>query len=288
MRSHLGTVTCILATWGIASAATAQLQPQPPAPAPAPAPAPYPTYAPAPAPAPTVVVAPAPAPAPEPEPEPAAVTGGDDENWGTPSDHDRVVRRVAIGWMGVIGVPIGGPMGSEVVDAPTIGVRYWLNDDIAIEGGLGIGFSSSGATAFSPTGDANLGGVGQFGMVLHGGLPISVMDVGHFNGLIIPEFNLGFSSGIDENGTATFQDDNYIYRGFLLGMGLRIGAEWHMEFLDVPQSSLQVTFGLGLNLAVRGQEDNSGNNGVDSGSFVLKTLGPADLLAGGIQLFFYF
>lgn len=301
MRDRLRTAACMLAMCLLASAGSAQLAPQPayqepsaaqpPAPPPAPAPAPgaYPVYAPAPQP--TVVVQQA-APAPvaelvEPEPPPPA--GGDDENWGTPSDHDRVVGRVAVGWMGVLGVPIGPAGSAETVSAPAVGVRYWLNDGVGIEGGLGFGLTTTGGTAFMPTGDTELPGTGQFGMVLHGGVPISIWDVGHYNGLVMPELNFGFSSGLDEGASVDSALDDTIFSGLLFNLGLRAGAEIHLEAIDIPQATLQLTFGVGINFEIRGDEDDSGNFGTDTGRFVLKTsaLDFTDLLASGVQIFFY-
>ena len=75
-----------------------------------------------------------------------------------------------------------------------------------------------------------------------------------------------------------------------MNLGLRAGAEMHLEALDLPQASVQLTVGLGLNLEIRGNEDNSGNFGSDTGEFRLTTtaLNIESLLATGIQLFFYF
>jgi hypothetical protein len=73
------------------------------------------------------------------------------------------------------------------------------------------------------------------------------------------------------------------------GLGLRAGAEIHLEFLDIPQSSIQITFGLAINLETRSDENDPGTAGATTGEFSLHTsVLDLDSLAEGVQVFFYF
>lgn len=56
------------------------------------------------------------------------------------TDHESVVRRFGIGYMGRRTITIN-PNGPATVDAPIIGVRYWLDPRIGIDAGVGFLFS---------------------------------------------------------------------------------------------------------------------------------------------------
>src|SRR5260221_3996245 len=96
-------------------------------------------------------------------PPPAAAIPGD-------SEHDQVVGTLAIGYLGTRSMVVGcspgnegtapgvacggaGGIGRQAINAPVIGVRYWISDLLGIDAGLGMainGFSGSG-----PGGDIN-------------------------------------------------------------------------------------------------------------------------------------
>jgi hypothetical protein len=215
--------------------------------------------------------------------------GSSNPKFGDPSDHDEVVGHLAIAYFGISQVPIGSQAGaSDTVSAPAIGVRYWLNERFGIDVGLGFGFSSSGGTAYAPnSADVDLAGPGRFAMLLHGGLPISMYHGGHYNLLIIPELNIGFSSGIDDADASTTTDD-ILLSGFMLEIGARAGAEWHLEVLDIPQATLQVTVGLGLGYEHRNVENDAGA-GRSFGTFGISTIGAdlGDLLSSSVQVMLY-
>jgi len=294
----------------VACDAVAQVAPPPTAPTPAPASQAAPAPVPAPAPAPAQPPAPAKAPAqdfvastpaatrpqpPPPFPRPpvppagSVASGDDDTNWSRFSDHDRIVGHMAVGFMGVLGVPYGMPDSQAQVDAPTVGIRYWLDPSVAIEIGLGLGFTVSGSESFAPgTTDIETGKTGEFGLVLHGGLPISAWDVGHYNAVIVPELNVGFSNGIIDTNPAIASDDVF-FNGLLVHVGVRAGAEFHLEFLDMPQATLQLTLGVGLSLERRMTESDA-QAGFDTTTLRIATNlnSLSDLAASGLQAFFYF
>ena len=211
-------------------------------------------------------------------------------NWGEPSDHDRVVGRVAVAYLGVVGVPVhdGTPDSSALIDAPTLGIRYWFSDGLGLDAGLGIGLSSTGGSNTVNAVESDKPGATLFGMALHVGLPISVWDTAHYNAVLIPEVNFGFATGEDGALMASTTDD-VSYSGLLFQVGFRAGAEFHLEFLDLPQSTLQLTIGLGLALETRDLENSTATNGDSLSSLALGTnlvsLGSA--LRSGIQVFFY-
>lgn len=233
------------------------------------------------------------APAPE---EPAHAVGSSNPLFGKPSDHDEVVGHWAIAYYGISGVPIGDQSSATAtVSAPAIGVRRWLTERYGLDVGLGFGYSSSGGTAYAPKAtDVKLASTGRFAVVAHGGVPISVYHGGHYNALIIPELTLGLANGIDDTNPSTTTDDVLLH-GFLFGLGVRAGAEWHLNFLDIPQASLQITLRAGLDFESRNTEhDSSAPAGLGGAgqtrtslAFATNALDMSKLLGSGIQLFLY-
>jgi hypothetical protein len=156
------------------------------------------------------------------------------------SDHDAVIGTLAVGYMGRRGISVMGSAGQEVVvNAPIVGVRYWLDEMIGIDVGLGFGhtsgsFEQAGATADDPSNTAFL---------LHGGLPLSLADAGHFSFQIVPEMNVGFGSN-----SQTFPGaaPDWGGSGFHFDIGARAGAEIHFGFMGLPKLSLQGSVGLYL------------------------------------------
>jgi hypothetical protein len=272
-----------------AGSASAQLEPMEPAP-------PQP-YEPAPPSQPQIA-------APDAPTQPEYLAGGEaeaasaepgfdsGENWGEPSDHQRVVGRVAVGFLGITGVPVHGfgqDGGNDTVSAPTLGIRYWFNEGLGLDAGLGIGLDTAGGTQTTPETEVDLTGTSVFAFALHLGLPISAWSTGHYNALVIPELGFGFATGSND-GTMAGTADDISVSGLLFQVGIRAGAEFHLEVLDVPQATLQLTIGLGLALEMRDIEDGLGTSGISRNAVHLRTnlrdLGSA--LASGIQAFFYF
>jgi hypothetical protein len=166
-------------------------------------------------------------------PQAAAVAGS--------SDHDSVVGRLAIGYLGRNGVTIADGLGAgvTVIPTPVIGVRYWLSDMLGIDAGLGFGLTSGSVDAGGMSNDLP----GWHLFMIHGGVPLSLASAGHFSFQIIPELNLGFAGGSVDAGGMTNK-----VSGFHLDVGARAGAEIHFGFINVPQLSLQGGVGLRLNM----------------------------------------
>jgi hypothetical protein len=154
-----------------------------------------------------------------------------------PTDHSRFVGDFAIGFLGVQSIGIANAAGGiDQVNAPVIGGRYWLDEGMGIDAGIGFVFASSSSEA----GDTSVDQPQPAAFILHGGVPFALADSQYFVFELIPELNIGFAGN-------TVNDGDLKLRGFRLDIGARAGAEVHFGFIDIPQLSLQA--GIGLNLA---------------------------------------
>ncbi|HEY6557463.1 MAG TPA: hypothetical protein VI072_09320 [Polyangiaceae bacterium] len=197
---------------------------------------------PAPAPPPpveaTAQVQTAPAPVFAPAPAPAAAE----------SDHDSVVGSFGIGYLGrrsiliASGIDVDDPtdIGVQEVSAPVLGVRYWFNDMIGLDAGLGFLFSGGKVEVSTPAADDEVDLQGYTAFIIHAGVPLSLADSGHFSFQIVPEINVGFASSTLEGEDDAPDTD---FDGLHLDVGARAGAEIHFGFIDIPQLSLQGSIG---------------------------------------------
>jgi hypothetical protein len=201
---------------------------------------------------------------------PSATATGD-------SDHDRFVGSFAVGYMGVRSVPMAvNPVVSDngtvigmdaedgAVDAPVIGVRYWFDRSMGVDFGLGLrrrtGKAKWSLHERNPT-DPNLqpadftfedDDVSQTGILVHAGLPIALSADKHYVFEVIPEANIGFSSGTVKDQAARLPSsttdpilrDDIKLSGFRLDIGARVGSEVHFGFIGVPNLALQASVGL--------------------------------------------
>ncbi|HJL15380.1 MAG TPA: hypothetical protein RMH99_06990 [Sandaracinaceae bacterium LLY-WYZ-13_1] len=206
------------------------------------------------------------------------------------SDHARMVGRVGVGYMGVTTVPIGsvdgGGLGLDTVSAPALGIRYWASELVGIDVGVGLGFlggNAGGGGSSVPTDNA-------FAMLLHGGVPLALFHESHYKFVIIPEVNIGFSTGT-AFGASSGQDRGR--SGFLFQLGGRLGTEIHFGFMDIPQLTLQASVGLYFEYTSAGVgESNDGS--IPDASVSQYGLGttvqgePWDILLGGLTALYYF
>lgn len=200
-------------------------------------------------PAPTVAppAAPAPAPAAATVTTPAADPDAKADDGIT--DHERVVGKFGVGYLGLTQLPIGtgapANVGRAVVDAPVIGVRYWLMEKLGLDIGLGFSFFSSGREVEQNNTTTSVDGPAVFGLALHGGVPLVFAHAKHYKFLLIPEFNVGFASRTEKQ-TGNPAPPDISRSGFRLDVGARVGSEIHFGFIGVPQLALQATVGLGF------------------------------------------
>jgi hypothetical protein len=207
-------------------------------------------------------------------PQAAAVAGN--------SDHDSVVGRLAVGYLGRTSVNIGGgDLAAAAIPTPVIGVRYWLSDMLGIDAGIGFGMASSSQEA----GGTDVDGPGYYAFLLHGGVPLSLASAGHFSFQIVPEVNLGFAGA---SVTPPMGMETSV-SGFHLDVGARAGAEIHFGFIDVPQLSLQG--GVGLRLNIDSQSADVGDTESSASQTSLSTTvngNPWDIFTSNISALYYF
>jgi hypothetical protein len=211
-------------------------------------------------------------------PQAAAVAGN--------SDHDSVVGRLAVGYLGRTGLTIAQPPGAPAatqIPVPVIGVRYWLSDMLGLDVGLGFGMTSSS----TDNGMTETDGTSFYAFMLHGGVPLSLASAGHFSFQIVPELNVGFGGTSGE--TMAMPPAETSGSGFHLDVGARAGAEIHFGFIDVPQLSLQGGIGLRLNYDSQGQEA-GGVEGSTSQTSITTTVNgdPWDIFTSNISALYYF
>jgi hypothetical protein len=215
-------------------------------------------------------------------PQAAAVAGS--------SDHDSVVGRLAVGYLGRTGINIAGAMGAPEasIAAPVIGIRYWLSDMLGIDAGLGFATTSSSSEITAMDTTVETDGPGQTVFILHGGVPLSLASAGHFSFQVVPELNVGFAGGSDDPDDDGPMDE--ISRsGFHLDVGARAGAEIHFGFINVPQLSLQGSVGLRVNMDSVSVEQ--GDNKASNSTFGIGTTvgdNPWNIFTSNVAALYYF
>jgi hypothetical protein len=202
-----------------------------------------------------------------------------------PTDHSRFVGDFAIGFLGFQTINIAGtPAGAAptAVNAPVIGGRYWLDEGMGIDAGIGFAFGSASTTVEAGDTTTETDNPQPAAFILHGGVPFALADSRYFVFELIPELNVGFAGN-------TIGDDKL--RGFHLDIGARAGAEVHFGFIDIPQLSLQA--GIGLRLAydsVSITNDETDASASSSSTSFGTNVGndPWDIFTSSISALYYF
>jgi len=219
---------------------------------------------------------------------PAAATTG-------ASDHDQMVGRLAVGYLGraTVGAgaaPAGGaavsPEGYAMVgSAPVIGIRYWINSMIGIDAGLGLALIGGSFETEDPNTDGDLDSFSGF--LFHAGVPLALASADHFTFEIVPEANIGIGSGEQDDGGNTLD-----HSGFHLDIGARAGAEIHFGFIKIPQLSLQASVGLlfALDSASTDIEDGAPASVSGSRTALQTTVGsnPWNIFTSNVAALYYF
>ncbi|HEX3854380.1 MAG TPA: hypothetical protein VHW01_25635 [Polyangiaceae bacterium] len=229
----------------------------------------------------TPVAAPAPAgAAPAPAQTGMTLPGATPDPAADAADHAGVVRHFGVGYLGrrTMAIDLGGAAGPATVDAPVIGVRYWLDPMIGIDAGLGLLFSG-GSTK---TGNMSVDTQGFTVFMLHGGVPLALAGSKHFSFQIVPELNFGLASS-KRNGTG---DD---LSGIHFDIGARAGGEVQFGFIGIPELSLQA--GVGLALSYDRVKDSAPTGAVVQSHTELGTSvgdNPWNIFTGNIAALYYF
>ena len=209
---------------------------------------------------------------------------------GGASDHDQVVGRIAVGYLGrrTAGIGAGTPPDFGPVlelQAPVVGIRYWIDQMIGIDAGLGLLVSSGSFEQDNPVppdADGDLLSATVF--ILHAGVPLSLASADHFSFQIVPEANVGISSASDADGDIK-------HNGFLLDVGARAGAEIHFGFMGIPQLSLQGSIGAQLVIqSLKTDNDITDVTNTENHTTVTTTVGnnPWDIFTSNVAALYYF
>jgi hypothetical protein len=215
-------------------------------------------------------------------------------------DHDRYVGKFAVGYFGVSQLPIANsqPAGGALnvpsrgnVNAPVIGVRYWLTRMIGLDAGVGFGLTGGSNEVVNGGTSVSNDHQSGFGAAFHAGVPLALSHGKHFSFLVIPEGTIGFTNGTFKQpappgGVAPPQQD---LSGFRLDLGGRIGGEFHFGFMGLPQLSLEATVGLFFqreSFKIK-QDTNSASDGTTTlGTSVQSD--PWAIFVNNISAFYYF
>jgi hypothetical protein len=171
-------------------------------------------------------------------------------------DHEKFIGHLGVTYFDIANLPLAGqpnapgaPPPTDTLLAPIIGVRYWLDRNLGIDGGIGIGWTSGSLSSTPPGGPkTDTDKASPFGIAFHAGVPIALAHAKHYSFLVIPEANIGFANRTVK--FVTVPPANPIpdlkESGFLFSIGARVGAEIHFGFIGVPELALQGSVGLFL------------------------------------------
>ncbi len=221
---------------------------------------------------------------PSPPPPPAtALPASSFPEGPTPAvnDHARVVGSFGVGWFGLSDVPIAnGSGGKDVVAAPVLGVRYWLNDMLGIDAGLGFATSSNSTKNDGTKAD----GLSRTAFMLHGGVPLALATGRHYIFEVVPELNFGFASG--NTGDPADTD----LSGLRFEVGARAGTEIQFGFIGIPELALEGSVGLFLRSDSYKASPNVGGD-VSGSDFLISTSNinnPWDFFRSNVAARYYF
>lgn len=211
------------------------------------------------------------------------------------SDHARMIRHYAVGYLGFTNIPLGALQDLALTEpaessgrfarAPIIGLRYWATSRIGIDAGVGFstGFGSQ-KTTDDPAGSSERDALLPRGVVLHGGAPAALTAGKHYVFELIPELNVGYATLSIPNESS---GSDMVHRGIHLDVGLRAGAEIHFGFIGIPELSLVGS--VGYRVDANYLKTDASTTVTDTRVVFRTTLGntPWDLFAGGVSAFYY-
>lgn len=213
------------------------------------------------------------------------------------TDHGKVVEHLGFTWLGVNGLSIASDEqgGSQVLQAPTVGVRYWMNEGMGLDVGLGLAYRSGSTEGKSGSTTVTTDKPSAFGAIAHIGVPIVLGTPGkHYTFTVIPEANLGYGSSTQKAPSGSNTGDLEL-SGLLINAGARVGAEIQFGFIGIPELSLQGSVGLALTRTstsgkrkgVNGGPDVEGTN-TDLGLGTTVQSSPWGLFTNSVAAIYYF
>jgi hypothetical protein len=248
------------------------------------------------------VAAPAePAPAAVPVAAPAAAAPAEAPAAAAPApdvagDHDAMVGRLAIGYLGYVNIPYGSMasqdanFSSSSASAPVIGMRLWFNQMLGIDAGVGI------TTTFGTHKTQNVDGTttstnatAPTGFAVHFGVPLAIKAAKHYAFEVIPEANFGYAQMSISNPASNAGTD---YSGTHFDVGARAGAEIHFGFIGIPELSLVGSVGLRVDIHQTKTTARTGSTTLtneDTRTIIGTTVNnkPWDIFLGNISALYY-
>lgn len=211
-------------------------------------------------------------------PASAATAGGEK------ADHDIVIGKMGIGYLGTLQTPLGS--GGGTLNAPIIGMRYWLNPGMGITAGLGFNTVSGSASANGTNTD--LPAASTF--ALKGGVPLALTTGKHYAFVIEPQLVFGYATQTQQpTGGGSIE-----HTGYRFAVGATAGAEIQFGFIGIPELSLVGSVGLALD-TVGGKTKNSPvgsgstETAISSTSFSTFTReNPWNIFSGNVAAIYYF
>lgn len=244
--------------------------------------------APAPAPAPQPVVEPAPVVA-----APAPVEASDAPEEKKETDHAAVVGSLGVGLLSVAQIQnITAGLGTQTNNIPVLGARYWLTERLGVQAGFGFS-ANSGVSKDDIPDSSDIYDLTRWNLAFHGAAPISIFSGAHYNFVVIPELNLGYSTGRTKDNEGVTGDQGFKQAAWMFGGGVKAGAEVQFGFIGIPHLSLQGSVGLEANYRTamietfeNGEEVRRNRQWFTAGTANFNE--PWDLFIGSIAALYYF
>lgn len=201
------------------------------------------------------------------------------------ADHDLVVGKIGIGYLGSLGTPLGAGGGS--LTAHIVGMRYWFNPGMGLTAGLGFG-TQSGSTSRDGQ-NTDLPAATTF--ALKGGLPIALTTGKHYAFVIEPQLVFGYSTQTQNipNGGGTIENTGYRF-----ALGGTAGGEIHFGFMGIPELSLIGSVGLAFDTLGGKTKTNPSGGGGSEQAFSMTSVStftrenPWDIFKANVAAVYYF
>jgi hypothetical protein len=238
---------------------------------------------------------PPPPPKKKPPPPPPPTPEKTDES---KTDHERMVGHIGVSWFGVSSLPmgIGQPTGttdapsytvgqSITLSAPALGIRWWINQTVGIDVGVGVTYSGGSVS----DNNVSVPKLGAFGMLLHGGVPFSLATGKHISLQLTPETNIGFTHATVASTATMDPPPSATLSGVRFDLGARIGGEVHFGFIGIPELSLEGSIGAFLTYQATGVSVGPASHSDSNVGFTTASFNsPWDFFSSVVRARYYF